>query len=123
MALLFDPAAATAAYLAQLPPEAHAKATAYTQGGHWLLLWGFLVSVLSAFLIARSGVLVGLRRKLERRKSRPLLVSLVVGVVYLLIDSVLSLPWSAYANWWRQKQYGLTSQAFTGWLGENASPL
>ena len=39
---------ATAAYLAQLPPEAHAKATAYTQGGHWLLLWGTVVSVLVA---------------------------------------------------------------------------
>jgi STE24 endopeptidase len=38
---LFDPAAATAAYLAQLPPEAHVKAQHYTQGGHWLLLWGF----------------------------------------------------------------------------------
>jgi STE24 endopeptidase len=117
---LFDPAAATAAYLAQLPPEAHAKATAYTQGGHWLLLWGFLVSVLVAFLIVRSGVLVGLRRRLERRKSRPVLVSVLVGVVYLLIDSVLSLPWQAYAGWWRQKAYGLTSQAFTGWLTEAA---
>ena len=117
---LFDPAAATAAYLAQLPPEAHAKATAYTQGGHWLELWGFLVAVLVSFLIVRSGVLVGLRRRLERRKPRPVLVSFVVGVAYLLIDSVLNLPWSVYAQWWRQKQYGLTSQAFTGWLGEAA---
>lgn len=117
---LFDPAAATAAYLAQLPPEAHAKATAYTQGGHWLLLWGFLVSLLTAFLIVRSGVLVSLRRRLERRRPRPVVVSLLVGVVYLLIDTVLSLPWSVYASWWRQKQYGLTSQAFTGWLGETA---
>jgi STE24 endopeptidase len=117
---LFDPAAATAAYLAQLPPEAHAKATAYTQGGHWLELWGFLVAVLVSFLIVRSGVLVGLRRRLERRKPRPVLVSFAVGVAYLLIDSVLNLPWSVYAQWWRQKQYGLTSQAFTGWLGEAA---
>lgn len=116
----FDPAAATAAYLAQLPPEAHAKATAYTHGGHWMLLWGFLVAVLVSFLIVRWGVLVGLRRRLERRKSRPVLVSLVVGIVYLLIDSLLNLPWSVYSGWWRQKQYGLTSQAFTGWLGEAA---
>ena len=36
----FDPAAATAAYLATMPPEAHEKAIAYTQGGHWLILWG-----------------------------------------------------------------------------------
>lgn len=118
MALSFDPAAATAAYLAQLPPEAHAKATAYTQGGHWLLLWGFLVAVAVAWLIVRSGVLIEFRRRLERRRSRPLLVSLVVGFVYLLIDWLLSLPWSVYANWWREKAYGLTSQAFVGWLGE-----
>jgi len=114
----FDPAAATAAYLAQLPPEAHAKATAYTQGGHWLLLWATLVAIVVSIVILRSEVLVGLRRRLERRKARPVLVSLTVGVVYLLIDWLLSLPWSAYANWWREKQYGLTSQAFTAWLGE-----
>ena len=123
MALLFDPAAATAAYLAQLPPEAHAKATAYTQGGHWLLLWGFLVSVLTAFLIVRSGVLVGLRRNLERRKPRPVLVSFVVGVVYLLVDWLLSLPWSVYSNWWREKAYGMTSQAFIGWLGQGVMSI
>ncbi|MFZ0266857.1 M48 family metallopeptidase [Caulobacter sp.] len=120
---LFDPVAATAAYLAQLPPEAHAKATAYTQGGHWLLLWGFLVSVLVSFLIVRSGVLVGLRRSLERRKPRPVLVSFAVGVAYLLIDWLLSLPWSAYSNWWREKSYGLTSQAFLGWLGEGVMSI
>jgi len=121
--ILFDPAAATAAYLAQLPPEAHAKATAYTQGGHWLLLWGFLVVVLVSFLIARSGVLVGLRRRLERRKPRPVLVSFAVGVAYLLIDWLLSLPWSVYSNWWREKSYGLTSQAFLGWLGEGVMSI
>ncbi|CAN7391302.1 M48 family metalloprotease [Caulobacter sp. LjRoot300] len=123
MAQAFDPAAATAAYLATLPPAAHAKAAAYTHGGHWLLLWGFLVTVLVSWLIVRSGVLPGLRRRLERRRARPLLVSLVVGVVYLLIDGVLNLPWSVYSGWWRQKQYGLTSRPFTGWLGEAAISL
>ena len=123
MAQAFDPAAATAAYLAQLPPAAHAKATAYTQGGHWLLLWGFVVAVVVSWLIVRSGVLVNLRRGLEKRRPRPLVVSFGVGVVYLLIDGVLSLPWSAYSEWWRQKQYGLTSQAFLGWLGESAIGL
>jgi len=123
MAQAFDPAAATAAYLAQLPPAAHAKATAYTQGGHWLLLWGLVAAVVVSWLIVRSGVLTGLRRRLERRRARPVLVSLVVGIVYLLVDGLLSLPWSAYAGWWRQKQYGLTSQAFAGWLGEAAISL
>jgi len=123
MAQTFDPAAATAAYLAQLPPEAHAKATAYTQGGHWLLLWGALVAILVSFLIVRSGLLSGLRRKVEGRRTRPVLASFVVGVVYLIVDSVLSLPWAVYSQWWRQTQYGLTSQAFSGWLIEGAISL
>lgn len=119
MAQAFDPAAATAAYLAQLPPEAHAKAQAYTHGGHWLLLWGFVVSVAVAWIIIRAGVLVRVERSVERRKRRPFLASLVVGGVYLVVSWALELPWSVYADWWRQKQYGLTSQAFGGWLGEN----
>lgn len=123
MAGNFDAAATTAAYLAQLPPEAHAKATAYTQGGHWLLLWGALAALLVSFVIVRSGLLVALRRRLEGRRSRPILASFVVGVAYIILDSLLSLPWSAYSDWWRQKQYGLTSQAFSGWITESAISL
>ncbi len=119
----FDPAAATAAYLAQLSPAAHAKAQAYTQGGHWLLLWGFLISVLTAWLIIRSGVLVRVRAGLERRRPRPIVASFVVGVVYLLVDWALSLPWSVYSNWWREKSYGMTSQAFSGWLSEGVMSM
>jgi STE24 endopeptidase len=115
----FDPAAATAAYLAQLPPEAHVKAQHYTQGGHWLLLWGFLVSVLSAWIIIRSGVLSRVQQGIEREKGRPFLASLLVATVFVVFSWLLELPWSVYADWWRQKQYGLTSQAFSGWLGEN----
>ena len=114
----FDPAAATAAYLAQLSPAAHAKAQAYTQGGHWLLLWGFLIALLTAFLIIRSGVLVRVRTRIEGRRKRPILASFLVGAIYLAVDWVLTLPWSAYSNWWREKQYGMTSRDFTGWLGE-----
>lgn len=115
----FDPAAATAAYLAQLPPEAHVKAQHYTQGGHWLMLWGFLVTVLAAWLIIRSGVLAKVQAGVERKKGRPFLASLLVGAVYIAFSWLLELPWSAYANWWREKQYGLTSQAFGGWLKES----
>ena len=40
--------------------------------------------------------------------------------MFLMLDWLLTLPWSAYADWWRQKQYGLTSQSFPGWLSEAA---
>jgi STE24 endopeptidase len=32
---------------------------------------------------------------------------------------VLSIPWDAYARWWREKGYGLTSQPFAGWFTEH----
>ena len=115
----FDPAAATAAYLAQLSPQAHAKATAYTQGGHWLLLWGTLVSILVSWIVIKSGVLVRTRAGVESRKPRPWLAVAAVVVVDSLIEGLLSVPWDAYAHWWREKSYGLTSRAFGGWLSEH----
>jgi STE24 endopeptidase len=116
----FDPAAATAAYMASLSPAAHAKATAYTQGGHWLLLWGWLVTVAVCIVVTRSRLLERARNRLERRKPRPLLVSFLLGMLFILIDWILELPWSSYADWWREGQYGLTSQPWTGWFTDNA---
>ena len=119
----FDPDAATAAYMATLSPAAHAKATAYTQGGHWLLLWGWLVSVVAAWIILRSGVLVRIRGRVEARRPRPNLAVAGCVLAFLLIDWVIELPWSIYAAWWREGQYGLTKQPFGGWLGEDVLSL
>lgn len=119
MAQGFDPAAATAAYLAQLPPEVHAKATAYTQGGHWVLLWATLVSVAISWIVLKSGVLVRVRGGIEAKKPRPWLAVLVVLLVDGLLEGVLSIPWDAYARWWREKGYGFTSRGFGGWLSEH----
>src|SRR5436190_1588972 len=79
MAQGFDPAAATQAYLSILTPEQHLKAQHYTQGGHWLLLWGALVSIAVGVLVLRSGVLVR--------------ASIVLALVYALIRS-------APRTWW-----------------------
>ena len=106
----FDPAAATAAYLAELPREVHERATAYTQGGHWALLAGAIVSVFAAWLVLRSGVLVKLRGGIERTKPRPWLAVFVVLLVDAVLEALIALPWSIYDDWWREKVYGLTSQ-------------
>ena len=113
-----DPVAETTRWLATISPEDLERAVAYTRGGHWLLLWGAIVSIVVAWIIIRTGLLSGIRDRLERRRKRPKLVSLVVGVVYLLMSFVLTLPWSIYQGWWRETQYGLTSQPLTGWLTE-----
>jgi hypothetical protein len=43
--------------------------------------------------------------------------------VYLVTDAVLELPWSVYSQWWREKVYGLTSQALAGWFTDQAIAL
>ena len=113
-----DPAAETARWLATISPEDLERAMAYTRGGHWLLLWGAIVAIVVAWLIIRTGILSGIRDRMERRRKRPKLVSLVVGVVWVLMDFVLTLPWAIYQAWWRETQYGLTEQPLTGWLTE-----
>ncbi len=116
----FDPAAATAAYLATLPPAAHERAIHYTQGGHWLLLWGWLIEVGIAYLILRSRVLHRLRTRIDGARRRPFLASVVVIVVFLALSGLLSLPWQAYTDWVRERQYGLSSEPFGLWIGEAA---
>jgi STE24 endopeptidase len=115
-----DPAAETARWLATISPEDLERAVAYTRGGYWFLLAGAVVSVVVSWLIIRTGLLSGIRDRMERRRKRPKLVSLVVGIVYLLFSFVLTLPFAIYQDWWREKQYGLTEQPLAGWLGEAA---
>jgi STE24 endopeptidase len=118
MAQGFDPAAATAAYLSVLTPEQHLKAQQYTQGGHWMLLWGAVVAVLAAWLILRSGVLVRVRQGVERKRPRVWLAALMVLGLNAVLEPLLGLPWAAYASWWRERTYGLTDRTLGGWAGE-----
>ena len=114
----FDPVAAAAAHLAVLSPAQVAKAVAYTQGGHWLVLGEWLASIAIALILVRSGVLVKLRAGIEAKGKKPVLAGLVVFTVFGLLAGLLSLPWDGYAHWWREGQYGLTSQPFSGWFSE-----
>lgn len=115
----FDPAAATAAYLAQLPAAAHARAEAYTQGEHWILLWSTLIGVAISWLLLRTEVLVRLRRRISSRRRRFVLAAAVVVALAAALETILALPWNAYEDWWRETAYGLSSQGFPGWLGEH----
>jgi STE24 endopeptidase len=115
--MAFDPSAATARYIDRLGPSALQKAHDYTVGKEWMLLWSFLVTALVTWLIIRSGVLDKVQSRIaERRKN---LSALVISLVCLLISFVLTLPWTIYASWWREKSYGRSSQPFADWIGQS----
>ncbi len=115
--MTFDPAVATARYIDSLGPAALQKAHDYTVGKEWMLLWSFLVTALVTWLIIRSGVLGKLQSKVsEHRKN---LSAFVVSLAFLLISFVLTLPWTIYESWWREKSYGRSSQPFGDWIGQS----
>ena len=70
----------------------------------------------AAFLILRSGVLSWAARGLQERRPRPLVTAFMLAMLFFALDFVVELPWTSYARWWREGEYGLTSQPWTGWL-------
>lgn len=114
--MAFDPQAATAAYIDSLGAPALQKAAAYTAGAHWLLLWGLLVSGVVSWLVVRSRLLERIANRLARRG--PALRSGAIGAVFFLAAALVSLPWSIYAEWWRERAYGRTSQPLGDFLGQ-----
>lgn len=112
--MAFDPNAATARYIDSLGPAALGKAHHYTVGKEWMILWSLLVAAVVTWLIVRSGVLDGIERTLGERWKN--LRAFVVAFVYFIVSAILTLPWSIYADWWRETSYGRTSQPFSDWL-------
>lgn len=113
--------AATARYIDSLGADNLERAANYTAGNHWHLLWGLLISALVTWLIVRWGVL---DRLAERLKARgPALRSFLVGGAFLLLAPLISLPWTVYEEWWREKSYGRTSQPLGDFLFQNGMAI
>lgn len=114
--MAFDPQAATAAYVDALGPAALQKAHDYTVGKEWMLLWAVLVAVVVTWLIVRSRLLDRLDAKLgERRRN---LRAFVVSLVFFLVSTILTLPWTLYADYFRERSYGRTAQPLGDYLGQ-----
>ena len=53
--MAFDPELATQAYMATLKGAARAKSDAYFEGGYWLILAEFLVTLVANLIVLRLG--------------------------------------------------------------------
>lgn len=112
--MAFDPNAATARYIDSLGPAALEKAHQYTIGKEWMLLWALVVAGVVTWLIVRWGGLDRLEARIGNRHRN--IGALAVGLVYFLVSTVLTFPWTVYETWWREKSYGRTSQPFADWF-------
>ena len=113
-----DPAAATKAWLATVPAEKREKSDAYFEGGYWLLLWNFLLTVAIALFLLGSGLSARLRDFAERQTDLKALQVTLYALAYLLIVALLSFPLGVYEQYFREHAYGLATQSFGPWLKE-----
>jgi STE24 endopeptidase len=114
----FDAAAATDAYLAAIPAHARAKSDAYFEGGYWLILWDFLFAVAIYILVLRFRWSAGMRNLAERITGLKPLQTAIYWTQFLLVTTAMGAPLAIYEGYFRERQYGLATQTFGGWLGD-----
>jgi STE24 endopeptidase len=111
-----DPATATKAWLDSVPSDKRAKSDAYFEGGYWMTLWEFLLSVAIMFGFLKSGLSVRLRDFAERTTRRKTLQTALYAMPFLIIVTLVSFPLTCYETFVRDHMYGLSDQTFSSWL-------
>lgn len=119
----FDVKAATDAYLAKMTPAQRARSDAYFEGGYWLQLWDFLYGAAVALLFLGLRWSAKLRDLAERVTRFKAVHGVLYWTQYLVIATVVGFPLTVYEGYFREHQYGLATQTFGPWLGDQAKGL
>lgn len=119
----FDVDHATQAYMAMVQGAARARSDAYFEGGYWLLLWNTLLGVLLSWVLLHFGWSArwsGWARRVGKGPSRRVMLYVLP---YLLVTTLILLPWRLYTGFFREHQYGLSNLTISGWFGEQGKAL
>lgn len=116
--MTFNPEAATRAYIDGLGAEALAKSAAYTIDGHWMILWGLLVSALATVIIVRLKVTDRIWAALEARGWG--LRTFLTGVGFFIVSAIITLPWSIWEEWGHERAYDRSQQPLADFLMQDA---
>lgn len=114
----FDATAATNAYLAQIPADKTARSDAYFEGGYWLILWDFLYGAVIALLLLNLRWSARMRDLAERVTRFKPVHTFVYWVQYLVLTTILIFPLTVYEGYFREHKYGLATQTFGPWMGD-----
>jgi STE24 endopeptidase len=119
----FDATAATNAYLAQIPSDKTARSDAYFEGGYWMILWDFLYGVAVALLLLNLRWSARMRDLAERVTRFKPVHTFVYWMQYLVLTTILVFPLTVYEDYFREHKYGLATQTFGPWVGDQMKGL
>jgi STE24 endopeptidase len=118
-----DPATATRAWLDTVPADKRAKSDAYFEGGYWLILWNFLMTAAISLFLLNSRISARLRDLAERWTRFKTMQVVLYAIPFVLLTALLQFPLNVYQNFFREHKYGLATQTFGPWLGEQIQML
>ena len=115
--------AATQAYMDRLPPDVVTRANSYFEGGYWLQLWNFLLGLAIAVVLLGGRRSARVRDWAQRVGRKVFLRDAIYGGFFSLAGWLLSLPLTIYQGYFRERAYGMATQTFGQWCGENLLAL
>jgi STE24 endopeptidase len=114
----FDATAATDAYMAQIPADKTARSDAYFEGSYWMILWDFLYGAAVALLLLNLRWSARMRDLSERVTRFKPVHTFVYFLQYLILTTILVFPLTVYEDYTREHKYGLATQTFSPWMGD-----
>lgn len=119
----FDVNAAMRAYLDMVAGPIRARSDAYFEGGYWMLLWGTLIAVGIHWLVLRLGWSAAWSRWAGARTRRPWLRTMLYALPFVLVTTLMVLPWTLYGGFFREHQYAMSNQTLGAFLGDQGKEL
>ncbi len=117
-ALPFDPDVATRQWLDTMGPEATARSNAYFEGTYWIQFVGPILTIIISMAMMVSGFAKGVRSWLEKTVKIYFFVVFGMALLYQVISTVLTFPFTYYVGFVREHQFGLATQEFGPWFME-----
>jgi STE24 endopeptidase len=114
----FDPQAATDQMLASVPADSRARSDAYFEGGYWIRLWSTLISAGVMIALLHTGLSRRMRERAERLTTRRPLQVAAYALMFIALTSIVTFPFALYTDFFREHQYGLSTQTLPQWLGD-----
>lgn len=119
----FSAEAATEAYLARIPAASKARSDAYFEGGYWLILWEFLYGAAVLLLLLHLRWSARMRDLSERVTRFGSVHSFVYWAFFSIVTTLLTFPFTVYAGFFREHRYGMATQTFGPWMGDQLKAL
>jgi STE24 endopeptidase len=109
--------------MALMPPDAIARSNAYFEGGYWLILWDFLYASTISLLLLNMRWSARMRDAAARISRFQWIQAIVYWVQYAVVTTLLGFPLEYYENYFREHKYGLATQSFGPWMGDELKAL